>query len=463
MLSVRARVGASLVLGVALTLFLLPGIVRSGSGRLEPAVEPARRSTARRGLVRPRPGLASQADFRAGAALARQPWVKAPSSTDARDGLGPLYEARSCLGCHVGGGRGTAADDDAPAGRVVRISRPTESAGHPPDPTSGPVPDPTYGLQLQTRSTDVRARFGVEGARIPAEVLLEWGRIEARVAGRWLPRPELAVRSWRYGPPAPDLQIGLRAAPSLLGLGALAAVPDRALLEAADPEDEDGDGISGRVNRVWDPEQGRRVVGRFGWKANSPTLRAQIASALSEDMGLTSPPRPSPPCTERQRACREEPSGGVPEVPEARFALLVAFVEGLDRPSPGRLPGDAAARGRRLFAEVGCAACHRPSLPTPNGPVFAFTDLLLHDLGPGLADGRPDFEASGSEWRTAPLWGIGENQALDRRVRLLHDGRARSVEEAILWHGGEAAESRARYLSRSPAERRRLIDYVRSR
>jgi CxxC motif-containing protein (DUF1111 family) len=242
------------------------------------------------------------------------------------------------------------------------------------------------------------------------------------------------------------------------------------VLARADPDDADHDGISGRANWVWDQAAGASALGRFGWKANQPPLRQQAAGAALGDIGLTSPLFPGQNCGAGQAACAAAPSGGEPELSERFLDRLELYTQALAVPAM-RAPRDASVRrGWELFNRAGCAACHTPTLTT--GPhrlaalsgqiVHPFTDLLLHDLGPGLADGRPDFLASGSEWRTAPLWGIGLIERVNGHTRLLHDGRARDLAEAILWHGGEAAAAREAFRTMAPDERAALLAFLKA-
>jgi CxxC motif-containing protein (DUF1111 family) len=247
-------------------------------------------------------------------------------------------------------------------------------------------------------------------------------------------------------------------------------VPDTVLLGLADPDDADGDGISGRVNRVWDVEREVVAIGRFGWKSNQPTIRQQVSHAAAGDIGITSTPAPADACTPPQKDCRAAPSGGTPELSDAFLDKLVLYSQTLAVPHRRHAGDSQVERGGGLFVAAGCAGCHRPTLQT--GPhalpqlaqqtIHPFTDLLLHDLGEGLADGRPDFEAGGSEWRTAPLWGLGLIRDVNGHELLLHDGRARGPAEAILWHGGEAQRAREAFRAMPRADREALVAFLRS-
>jgi CxxC motif-containing protein (DUF1111 family) len=254
----------------------------------------------------------------------------------------------------------------------------------------------------------------------------------------------------------------------MIGLGLLEAVPERRVREREDPTDANHDGVSGRANFVWDVRRAAMALGRFGWKAEQPTVEQQAASAFSADLGVTSSLFPEQNCTLAQERCREQPSGGSPEVSDALLQEVVLYARMLG--VPARRPGAALERdGEALFARARCDACHVSTLETGDfAPVpelseqeiHPYTDLLLHDLGEGLADHRPTFDADGREWRTAPLWGIGLVRTVNDHTRFLHDGRARDVSEAILWHDGEARAARAAFVSMSATERRALLAFV---
>jgi len=421
-------------------------------------------------------------DFYAGRALAGQPWVQAPSITDARDGLGPLYNARTCFACHVKGGHGLAPESDGPLSiaTLVRLSVPGS------DPIQGVVPEPTYGSQLQEQSIELGhqlRKVSDAAAALPSTIPREGG---ARV--EWveepfcypdgstvrLRRPKVELVDLGYGDLAPDAMLGLRHAPAIHGLGLLDAIEQADIDQLADPDDRNADGISGRVNRVWDPELEETRPGRFGLKANQATLKAQVAAALHGDMGITSSLFSALPCTEAQPGCRRAPHGAPdmgPEVADPLLDLIVDFNRSIGVPMRRKEDDPMVLRGRELFYEIGCQSCHTPSFVTGVDPryphlssqeIWPYTDLLLHDMGEGLADGRTDFLASGSEWRTPPLWGVGLARAVDADVGLLHDGRARNVEEAVLWHGGEAQGAKERFVELPEESRSALLAFVRS-
>ena len=377
--------------------------------------------------------------FHTGFSFFRSPWVAAPASTTARDGLGPLFNAHACAACHPNGGRGVSVLDDPDApGAVVRVSV-VDSDGV-------PRPHPRYGGELQTRATFAG---GAEAAVYASATILpenlRAARFDVRLAGGEQDVPPSALR------------YSIRVAPPLLGLGLLEAISEASLLAGADAEDADGDSISGRPHRL---PSGR--LGRFGWKALRATVAEQTAAAFSEDIGITSTRFPHSTCTPRQTECRRQPHGAdAPEnveIPTRLFDYVAHFVAHIPPPAAGRLTA-RVRRGRRTFATIGCAQCHTPSHRTPAGIIWPYTDLLLHDMGEGLADDRPEGAANGREWRTAPLWGIGARVGGAGRT-LLHDGRARDVDEAIRWHGGEAAHARRAYQRLSEAQRRELLAFL---
>ncbi|MEM1111024.1 MAG: di-heme oxidoredictase family protein [Pseudomonadota bacterium] len=427
---------------------------------------------------------AQRPHFHAGKALGNQPWIKAPTATDARDGLGPVYNARTCLACHVNGGRGRVPDSgEQPIfSAIVRLSVPGTY-----DHELGSQPEPVYGDQIQGQSVALSHQLR---GRVPLKdpVTNPEAPPEARVFIDWLEKefiyPDGEVRLLRYpstrfeelgyGELQQQTQRSLRAAPAIHGLGLLEAVDQASVDALADPDDKDGDGISGRVNQVWDFEAAATVPGRFGWKANRANLRITTAGAFQGDVGISNPVFPEQPCSNAQRRCRRTPTGNNSEgmeLPEPMLALTTNFVRNIGVPRARELT-ERAALGRNHFHESGCAACHNPSFRTsPQAADFAhlgdqviwpYTDLLLHDMGHELADGRPDYTASGSEWRTPPLWGLGLSQRVNGVNTLLHDGRARTVEEAVLWHGGEAGASRDAFAALKRVDRDALVAFVES-
>lgn len=404
------------------------------------------------------PGLTFQQrrDFFFGNRLFNTNWAVAPGSVVKFDGLGPTFNRVSCSGCHTRDGRGRPPlnDEKQLDSMLIRIS----------DGQGNPLPH--YGDQFNDR-----ANHG-----IPAEGRVEfhWETQKGEYADGTpytLGKPVFKLVDLNFGPLGEDVRISPRVASEVYGVGLLEAVPEKEILAWADPDDEDGDGISGRANYQPDPETGEMLIGRFGWKANQPTLRAQNSGAAAGDIGITSPVHPDENCPPAQTACAEAPKGDHPDLSEEFLRKLTHYTRVLAVPVRRKPKAPDVMKGSRIFADIGCAACHRPSMTTGkntaldilNDQIFhAYTDLLLHDMGPELADNRPDVKATGAEWRTPPLWGLGLLPVVNGHLRLLHDGRADGFAEAILWHGGEAQASKERFRRLSEADRAALIAFLKS-
>lgn len=387
--------------------------------------------------------------FEVGDSFFTQNWVTAPASTEARDGLGPLLNAQSCSSCHVRDGRGS---PDGPApGLLMRVG---DAEAH-----------PHYGGQIQDRSI-----LGVDPEATVRTIYVEVPGTYPDGTTYTLRRPVHTLEDLSYGEIEIDVPLSPRLAPPVFGAGLIEAIPEERVLEWADPEDTDGDGISGRPNYVTDLINGDLALGRFGWKANVPSVPQQVATAFNEDIGITSPLLPDENCTAVQSACAEAISGGSPEISQDIFDDVVFYNRTLAVPARRNLEDPDVVAGAGLFEEVGCVSCHRPAFVTGDDPIdalvdqeiFPFTDLLLHDMGPDLADDRPDGDATGSEWRTPPLWGLGLNEVVNGNTSLLHDGRARNIEEAVLWHGGEATSARDEFTRLTAVQRTQLIAFLES-
>ena len=363
---------------------------------------------------------------------------------------GPWADAVSCVQCHFHDGRGPRPDGpDAGLSHLVRLGR------------LSPGEDPVYGVQLR--------RAGSDNAAAPAAFALAWEEMQGRYPSGEpyvLRRPSVQITTLAYGPLDSATRISLRVPPAVFGLGLLEAVPDERILEHVDEHDADGDGVSGRAQRVRDPATGQIALGRFGWKAAQPSLAAQSATALLQDLGVTSPLAVAP----------VGPGGGArgrmePDIGDSELNALVRYLRSLAVPARRGWAGKTVLEGETLFAAIGCGSCHRRQLTTSDRAAWPelarqtinpYTDLLLHDLGSQLADGVGEGVASGSEWRTAPLWGLGLLSTVSGPVGLLHDGRARSPEEAILWHGGEAEGSRTRFAALPREKREALLEFLAS-
>ncbi|HEV7371265.1 di-heme oxidoredictase family protein [Arenibaculum sp.] len=406
----------------------------------------------------------------------RRSWVTAPSSTQASDGLGPLYNARSCQGCHLKDGRGHPPEgpEDGAVSMLLRLSVPprNEAEAAALKALEVPfIPEPTYGSQLQD--------FAIPGHLPEGRMRIAYEEVPVSLAGGetvGLRKPSYSVVDLNYGPLEPGTLMSPRIAPQMIGLGLLEAIDEADILAGTDPEDADGDGISGRANRAWSPEHGRAVLGRFGWKAGAPTLDHQNSAAMAGDIGMSNPMLPDAwgDCTDRQGPCRSAPHGDSPqfaglEAPSEVMDEILFYVRNLAVPARRDVEDAGALRGKKLFYGIGCADCHRPKYVTPRTGVerpqayqliWPYTDLLLHDMGPGLADGRPEGLADGREWRTPPLWGIGLTEAVNGHTYYLHDGRARNLKEAILWHGGEAQPARDAFAGLPAGDREALLKFV---
>ncbi|WP_172329559.1 di-heme oxidoredictase family protein [Mangrovicoccus sp. HB161399] len=414
-------------------------------------------------------------DFMVGKALFEKLWVASPSSTKASDGLGPLFNARSCLQCHIGDGRGHPPSEPGAHGvsMFLRVSIPAEQASNGIEGWIATAPDPAYGFQLQdqgNRGIPAEYRMQVTYEEVP--VALSGGETAS------LRRPAYAAEELGFGPLHPDAMLSPRVAPPMIGLGLLEAIPAEDILAHADPDDLDGDGISGRASFVPSRETGRPELGRFGWKAGSPSVRQQSAEALSNDIGISSPlfPHHWGDCTEAQEICRGAPDGGDPgqgghEIDAGGLDLVAFYARNLGVPARRGLDAPETLRGKQVFHETGCISCHVPKFVTArleDQPeqsfqlIWPYGDLLLHDMGEGLADHRPEGRATGREWKTPPLWGIGLAQQVSPDAAFLHDGRARSLLEAILWHGGEAAPQRDAVIAMPKPDRDALIAFLES-
>ena len=419
-------------------------------------------------------------DFKVGNGFFRKLWVSGHTATTASDGLGPLYNARSCATCHPGRGRGRPHRKDNPdAGSIslmLHLSVPPQNKEQEELLEKGlaaVIAEPVYGNQLQT--------LAVPGIKAEGRMKVSYSMIEVALADgetAILRKPVYSVEALAYGPLHPQALLSPRIAPQLIGLGLLEAVPEDAILAYADPSDANKDGISGKANRIWSAEAGKRVIGRFGHKAAKPTVNAQSQAAFSNDIGISTPlyPQPWGDCTEQQAVCRSA-IHGIDERHEGLEAsskvtdLLAFYVRNLAVPKRRNMTDEAVLEGKRLFHQAGCAACHRPGYRTgiiagqpeqSSQLIWPYTDLLLHDMGDALADHRPEGQANGREWRTAPLWGIGLTEIVSGHTYFLHDGRARNLQEAILWHGGEAAAARSNYAAMKKTDRKKLLKFVES-
>ncbi len=385
-------------------------------------------------------------------------FVTAPAVVN--PGLGPIYNNVSCINCHSRDGRGRPpVADEGLVSLLFRLSLPkTEDSidGKPPTPVPG------FGTQLNNRAiVEANPEGKVKIAYTEQTLTTADG---TRVHLRY---PNYTVTE-TYQPLPENVEVSPRVAPAVFGLGLLEAIPEETILAYADENDVDGDGISGKPNYVWDVVAQRYRLGRFGWKANQPTLRQQVAAAYNDDMGITT----SLFSVENSAGQSQLTDHSVtPEVSDEILEVVTFYVQTLAVPARRNIDDPQVKQGEQLFAEAQCASCHVPTLRTgvlagvpsvSNQTIHPYTDLLLHDMGPDLADNRPDFRASGREWRTPPLWGIGLVRRVNGHTNFLHDGRARDLMESILWHGGEAEASRQAVEQMSKTERDALIAFLES-
>ena len=422
--------------------------------------------------------FAQEEQFKLGNALFRKLWVASPASTQASDGLGPLFNARGCQNCHLKDGRGRppVGDETNSVSMFLRLSVPPRDAEAQALIDSHAVklfPEPTYGEQLQA--------FAVTGLEAEGRMVIDYEDRDVTLGDRTvvtLRSPTYSVADLAYGPISPDTMLSPRMAPPMTGLGLLEQIPEADILAGADPEDTDGDGISGKANFVVDPATGRVTLGRFGWKAGAATVRAQSAGAFAGDIGISTPlaNQPHGDCTEAQAACLAAPTGeqerlGVSEAPDPVLDLVTFYSQNLGVPQRRKVDDPRVLAGKAAFYGAGCIACHTPKYVTSRDApdkqhqfqlIWPYTDMLLHDMGEGLADHRPEGAADGYEWRTPPLWGIGLTEIVSGHTFFLHDGRARNLTEAILWHGGEAQAARDAFANLPASARDDLITFLES-
>jgi CxxC motif-containing protein (DUF1111 family) len=473
------RTAATLVAAV----FFASGCGSESWERAEPGEELSGGATtvfdaSRNAFSFPAANLASerQTDFFVGNSFFKKNWVEAPASTSARNGLGPHFIARSCGGCHLLDGRGAppparnGVSVEQPVGLLLRLSIPGDGG------KNGVVSEPRYGGQLNNRA--------IQGVKPEGDVRIRYETIEGHFADgeRYtLRKPTYTIANPAYGPLHPRTLISPRVAPQVIGLGLLEAIRSEDILANAERQAQAGNGISGRPNRVWDAYAQDWVIGRFGWKANVGSVAHQDAGAFVGDIGITSQRFTSDGCTDVQKDClgavaresawRRGRGEGRTDIDERTLDKVIFYTRTIAVPARRDWQSPDVLRGKRVFHETGCASCHVPQYRTgtlagfpelSNQVIRPYTDLLLHDMGEGLADGRPDFAADGREWRTPPLWGIGLIEAVNGHTYYMHDGRAHDLMEAVLWHGGEADGAKRRVLRLDKADRAALIRFLQS-
>lgn len=415
--------------------------------------------------------------FKLGNALFRKLWVSSPATTQASDGLGPLFNARACQSCHLKDGRGHPPEGDSDATSMfLRLAIPvdvSEDARKSGDFFVGSLPDPTYGGQLQDLAVP---GLLAEGKMVihytERAVVLDDGTVVS------LREPTYSVTDLAYGPLHPDTTLSPRIAPPMIGMGLIEAIEAADIHAGADPDDADEDGISGRVALAQEKGSGRILTGRFGWKGENASVRQQSASAFAGDIGISSPdePRHFGDCTQNQSECWSFPTGvqarlGDTEAPDPVLDLVTFYSENLAVPARRQVEDELVLKGKELFYSAGCVSCHTPKFVTSRTAeqpshafqlIWPYSDFLLHDMGSGLADGQPVGVANGQEWRTPPLWGVGLTETVNGHTFFLHDGRARNLTEAILWHDGEAEAARDSFAAMEKTDRDALIAFLES-
>jgi CxxC motif-containing protein (DUF1111 family) len=387
-------------------------------------------------------------------------------------GLGPTFVSDRCSACHVGGGRGRppSSGDEQLMSLLVRLSVPGQNEH------GGPKPHPSYGDQFQNRALQGKSvDESYSGQPVPteADLYVDWEVHSVTLADGetvQLRKPRLRIENLNFGPLGPEVMTSMRLAQPIFGLGLLSAVPEETLLAIA--QQQQAQGLNGRPNYVRDDIEKKTALGRFGWKANQPSVKQQIAAAAIGDIGANSHLYYAQNCPPAQTVCAAQLPANDPELINQDWIELEFWTLALGVPARRGVEDPAFGRGEKLFEQAKCAACHVPTLNTAtsfpalpqlaNQTFHAYTDLLLHDMGAELADGRPDFKAGPRDWRTAPLWGLGLSETVSGSGALLHDGRARNPMEAILWHGGEAAAAREAFAKMSRDDREALLKFLTS-
>lgn len=401
--------------------------------------------------------------FIIGNSFNRNNWVIAPSSTTARDGLGPILNASACASCHALDGKGNPFQSDGISisqAMLFRLSIPGQTIH------GEPKNDPNYGEQFNPRS--------IPNVDAEGEVEVSYQEITGKYPDGTiysLREPTYKFKNLNYGA-MNGTMISPRIAPSMVGMGLLDAITEQNILSNVDVNDSNGDGISGRANYVWDEKKQKKSLGKFGWKANQPTVEQQTAAAFNGDIGITSALFPNEGLTDFQKQKYGNlPNGGKPEIDEVTLQNVVFYIKSLAVPARRNWQDEEILSGKTLFVKANCSGCHVQKMETgtydtpkylAKQTIRPYSDLLLHDMGEDLADNRPDFEATGLEWRTPPLWGLGLQKNVNKHTFMLHDGRARNTEEAILWHGGEAEKSKNAFMKYTKEERAKLLKFIES-
>lgn len=386
------------------------------------------------------------------------PWVEAPSATTARDGLGPIFNANTCNSCHVQQNSATPFNADGSLHRSM-VFKLSKAALHDRKKAAQMlVPDSSYGAQVGIN--------GTQNVPFEAKTSIKKHYKQIALADKTQVRLtyyEPVLVSLNYGPLDKKTHISIRQAPAIIGAGLIERIPAESILALEKAQQQRNDGITGKANWVVNPLTKQKNIGRFGHKASQDSIIMQAADAAAHDMGLTNVFFPDELCTDKQKACKQAPRGrpspqGNLDLPASRLAAMSFYLAKQKTPKPTKLTHEQE-KGRKHFTQLGCATCHQPSFKLEEGlDIHPYSDFLLHDLGEGLADKRPEFMATGKQWKTAPLWGLGHRVRTQRFF--LHDARAATLKEAILWHGGEAKAAQQGFKQLNKQQRTQLIQFL---
>ena len=388
------------------------------------------------------------------------PWVEAPSATTARDGLGPLFNANTCISCHPSNGRGTLFNKDGLESRSL-IARLSINANDSKEHNKllkykGFIPSSIYGSQLSVNA--------IHGVEFEGKVKIDFKEFEVLFPDgekQILLKPNYSLENLNYGTLEERTIISYRISPTLNGMGLIELISNQDILKNVDEQDINNDGISGRANYVYSNLTKKEELGKYTWKASVAFLKEQIAGAAFNDMGLTTSIFANENCTSSQQKCNDAPKArDAIDLPDDRLDAIAYYLKHIKSYTPKVTK--EYEEGLEIFEQISCSKCHISSFDTKKGfKVYPYSDFLLHDMGNDLADGRVEFKANGNEWRTAPLWGLALHEKINgEKPRLLHDGRARNFQEAILWHGGEAIKAKENYMNLPKEKREKLLKFL---
>ena len=438
MKNILTTIIGTLTVGI-LVAFLISTYMPDLRAQSKPIVETSNRSKA--ALQQLQSGLKNELidQLAVGRSFFTIPWVTAPAATRARDGLGPLFNANACVACHQNLGGGAAVKQQGPVDRsIVFVISPNKNSQS----------EPAYGKQLAINA--------VHGVPFEAQVVAKLDTREFTYTDGdrvELKRPQFSLTQLNYG--EFNGSANPRRTPALIGLGLIEQIPEAQILVYEDSTDIDNNGISGKARFVWSYELSKTKLGRFGWKASSVSTIEQSAKAALNDMGLTSKWFPEESCLAKQKDCIEAYRSSEFDLPYQRLLAISEYLNHLRLPETGLL----SSKAKLLFKTTGCQACHRSEYQLLDGSsINPYSDFLLHDMGDDLADSGVHKLAR--EWRTAPLWGVGIARIVNPDAGFLHDGRATTLEQAILWHGGEAEASRQSFTQLSRSKRQLLINFL---